>query len=1170
MSYHTICVIVFNKNISSAPRSNEYIPEKEFLVLNNEGKYKFWSYIDNSIGARYQRDILDRKFYEEFNIKLGLDSVKIISQTRKRGENKPASTVLIVELDEESYNYIKQSNNTSYNWIDSTKLSNESNSNWIENQKWIHDLKPEEYDELKRFNLDLLARVRQLQNANTRGNLVIFVGAGISKASNVPLWKELTEELKKDIGDLTDDFELVPQFYFQIHKDVNYFEKIENILKTQSVNRNSIHREIFKINPNHVITTNYDTLLEEEANSQGNNYYIVKKDDDLPYSNSHRLIIKMHGDISTRNIVLKEDDYLRYQQEFPLIENYIKSIFSSKQILFIGFSFNDRNLKKIIESVRVILKEDYRPAILFKPDLHSTLDTNWVNYYKSRGVNVIGYEKRIKKYLIEIGRFKKIFSKDFDTKVSFKKKTRILNFLRFLRLYSDDDFMYFEKNPNIVDIMYNSLKTYSDIPVIPFKIIEKIKPFAKFDNKPATYDHVGYHLEVESPEILKLLSNIDRIEDKAIVYKDESIELNTKLNEKLVYIYNKFRKSAVFCIQRKHDYKDEIHNKLRLINNEEKEECECPTCLLSAFKLDRAYIESERQSINEESKFYYIKIAYAQFYFANYEGAYINLRKCASLCQRSKDYHLYFICLYNIKQLNYRVKGLEVPDDIDEDSKKDILDEIETISLPSLIEELYISKLSKELLRLINTQDIYNYTKRNITLTLSNIKKLFASHKSGATQFAGPNYIVKTIYYYRVYLNYIENNFLFNFYYSEHEEITEQFAEAIIYSFASDSSLRQKLNKVQLYDIIAIIKYCKPKKLDDLISELLDSSIYDLTLYENDIDKFLDLFYNYLNSHLTEFTFLKTEVKIKNSIRYIKDDKFIVNQRINQLLDNFVIITSKIYPQLKSNSKLKIVENKLFDYLIGSEYFPFRILNSFNRFISSYISNNEENNYNYLLSSLLKNRKWSKEYLNTFIAGIHKVNPNFSFNEDLWKSIVTIVRDDNRRFDLYDIISINNFLSEHQKSELLDILNSQEISIHKLPLLYNNGVIRKMDIENMSASFQEMCSKDPRIVTFGKYRSLSDPYFFRFYKLYILGVISLDKEFLEDLRGRNNLYTFLIIPLEFNYENFDSEWLKVLCSDTAWSYVAKENSNLKVIISEILVENFEDNLNMIFWKYFAE
>ena len=64
----------------------------------------------------------------------------------------------------------------------------------------------------------------------------------------------------------------------------------------------------------YIITTNYDTLIEDEIK----NLQIVSKDEDLPYTNSNKMLIKMHGDFENKNIVLKKSDYNKYSTIYRL------------------------------------------------------------------------------------------------------------------------------------------------------------------------------------------------------------------------------------------------------------------------------------------------------------------------------------------------------------------------------------------------------------------------------------------------------------------------------------------------------------------------------------------------------------------------------------------------------------------------------------------------------------------------------------------------------------------------------------------------------------------------------------------------------------------------------------------------------------------------------------
>ena len=54
--------------------------------------------------------------------------------------------------------------------------------------------------------------------------------------------------------------------------------------------------------------------------------------------------------------------------KFPLIRSYVQSIFASKLVLFVGFSFSDLNLKMILNDLQNILLNNVQRAYLLSCD----------------------------------------------------------------------------------------------------------------------------------------------------------------------------------------------------------------------------------------------------------------------------------------------------------------------------------------------------------------------------------------------------------------------------------------------------------------------------------------------------------------------------------------------------------------------------------------------------------------------------------------------------------------------------------------------------------------------------------------------------------------------------------------------------------------------------------
>ena len=191
-------------------------------------------------------------------------------------------------------------------------------------------------------------------NAVDEDSLAIFVGAGVSKASEsetikLPSWEDLIEELKIELNiDYEVDYLKVAQLYFLEFGEHLYYKKVKSFFPTD-IPPSKIHKLIFEINPHVVITTNWDCILESVIRDNAYIYGLVASDKDLMKSSLDKKLIKMHGDFANHNIVFKEDDYINYEFNFPLISNYIKSILSTHTVLFLGYSYNDFDIKQIIK-----------------------------------------------------------------------------------------------------------------------------------------------------------------------------------------------------------------------------------------------------------------------------------------------------------------------------------------------------------------------------------------------------------------------------------------------------------------------------------------------------------------------------------------------------------------------------------------------------------------------------------------------------------------------------------------------------------------------------------------------------------------------------------------------------------------------------------------------------
>lgn len=232
-----------------------------------------------------------------------------------------------------------------------------------------------------------LSHLLHLQDASKQGRLVIFVGAGVSRNSGIPTWGTLIDEFKKElnIGDETDPLR-VAQIYKDSRGEKEYMDKVKSVLKYSKAQPNPIHKAMLALSPCHFITTNYDDTLEQEIEDDYKQYAVIRCDKDIPNMNYPNAVIKMHGDFETDNIVLTEQDYNDYERNFPLVRAFVLSLFASKTVLFVGFSFTDRNLDIILNDVRNALGNKMQRVYLL---CRQKRDGDWNNYYQNKGVNIL-------------------------------------------------------------------------------------------------------------------------------------------------------------------------------------------------------------------------------------------------------------------------------------------------------------------------------------------------------------------------------------------------------------------------------------------------------------------------------------------------------------------------------------------------------------------------------------------------------------------------------------------------------------------------------------------------------------------------------------------------------------------------------------------------------------
>lgn len=246
--------------------------------------------------------------------------------------------------------------------------------------------------------MDFYEMIEDLSLARSREKLVIFVGAGVSKNSGLPTWGQIVQVFAREIqyptrGRLaTEEYIRIPQYFYCLDESENhadYYSLIRSMIP-EDIRPNLLDKLIVSLHPKHIVTTNFDTLLDQVARG----YEIIREDRDLLTGLSPHYLLKLHGDIrQPEKMVFKEDDYLHYSQTHRLMETFLKSLLIDHVFLFVGYSLNDYNLKTFVSWIDYIaeemrVKREMHRNYFLSSSHHAGKDY-LRKYYEGKGLEVI-------------------------------------------------------------------------------------------------------------------------------------------------------------------------------------------------------------------------------------------------------------------------------------------------------------------------------------------------------------------------------------------------------------------------------------------------------------------------------------------------------------------------------------------------------------------------------------------------------------------------------------------------------------------------------------------------------------------------------------------------------------------------------------------------------------
>lgn len=499
------------------------------------------------------------------------------------------------------------------------------------------------YDETRRI----------IKKAKADNRLVIFVGAGASIDSGMPSWsqavKQIAARLPLTYKDASCDLLKIPQFYYNSRGKKEYTQLMREVfLYEQPLKTTLLHKKIIECQAETIITTNYDNLIEQASEENAEVRYVISKDHDLPYKNTSRELIKMHGDFENDNFVLKEDDYLQYSNNFRLIETYIKSLIGSKVVLIVGYSLNDPDVKQILTWTKDVLKDDFQRAYL----ILSGKEKNEIerDYFRNLGVNII--------YTSEL-------VDDWEKKLHTEQLVEVF------------DYILEDEEEQVLDQVYNELKPLQNLNYVYGKYIRNalLKLGISCDGKEI---NLWSHMQSQDNdnEGFKFLLWTYINDENA----PELQSLDESECEKLKVIKNVMEKSCFECINR---ITDNGYQTVQLCNNSTDQIEKCVSNF-DYMQLDSIKNKNAMKLASDVPDLY-MQQAYISVLLNDHYTAYNCLKNAAKIYYHNKNFMWYFLAEFNRKHVGKVCLSMPWLFTLSEDERSQMDVEVKAINIEQIL-----------------------------------------------------------------------------------------------------------------------------------------------------------------------------------------------------------------------------------------------------------------------------------------------------------------------------------------------------------------------------------------------------------------------------------------------------------------------------------------------------
>jgi hypothetical protein len=738
---------------------------------------------------------------------------------------------------------------------------------------------------------------------------------------------------------------------------------------------------------------------------------------------------------------------------------------------------------------------------------------------------------------------------------------------------------------HIIDKIYFSLKRFEEFGFVNPDYLASIKPFNILDEY--VWHYHDKMLFTINPEIYKLLSQI-AIKDHTILFsnslKEELIGKQLEnMKEKLTWSFNFLNRCQIQSIQAIRDFKLEIsRNKgvlgfskkhifgcdknnavnlninLKISNNI----CDCIICTYRNLDFNKLIgklkiTESTPDSLSLED-------AFGNFLVSsnNYRTSYYILNEIKQNAKKDPNKCVaYFLATLNMTFLYNQIQLSSLGD------TEQIRTNIREIDLDKVLYnemEFYVEKDVLEYLKKLRDDDMIHKVQDNVEDLLEQINNLKKLIDGGGSQ-SGPNYAKNLIINYQSCLLHLYHNFIFYFKFNKFKKINERTLEALLISYNTPGYGIISFNDFLLTEFALNIQ---PSRLQKILKT------HDhISVDQESVEKFLGKVMNFLNSYLKRI--IGNDYS-RNDILEIQLKNWGFMELHNSIFANMFTFLSRIelnrqqfYPLIKPLITFLELENNL----------PWYNLKEMEKFIVKNGNLFEPEDLESILNIAIKRDKMHNVKYEGLIKNIPRALlthfPEYKYRNvtQIKRLLLNCARDDGSFANYRKVVYLAKVADESCRIVLCktfsDYLeNSFNDDFYRLLLVLE---VFKYEQGNFFAQYVTIINrvKGFRHNLFGELK-LTSWVFFDFISMVSNLGISRDIDHFKQLVNLNDFECWLLYPQNFDYQNFNTDWLIEVADYPAILNMFFGISQIELAIEERLLRDFHPVLAKIKYQFLTK